>query len=270
MTIDSLYQKPSAWRGHLEFAGWLIKKINPGVFVELGSHWGHSYFEFCKSVQEGGLKTKCYAVDTWQGDSQAGIYSNEVYDSFVSINDSLFTAFSTILRMTFDEALPRFGEKSIGLLHIDGFHSYESVRHDFETWLPKMEEGGVILFHDICEKRDDFGVWKYWDELKREYPNHIEFIHSHGLGILHISKNKREIQEWLPGMSCVQWDYFHLLGKQAEMDDLLRNVEAELKAYKNSRIFLENKIKRMESSLSWTLTAPFRRLERLLRLTATR
>lgn len=41
---------------------------------------------------------------------------------------------------------------SIDLLFIDGDHRYESVRKDFEDWLPFVKRGGYILFHDSRRK----------------------------------------------------------------------------------------------------------------------
>ena len=73
--------------------------------------------------------------------------------------------FSTLLPMTFDQAVDRFSDGEIDLLHIDGYHTYEAVRHDFETWQSKVSGRGVILFHDVMERIYDFGVWRLWKEL---------------------------------------------------------------------------------------------------------
>jgi hypothetical protein len=173
-----------SWSGHLAFASDLIVAAQPSLIVELGTHWGESYFTFCQTVEEHGLSCLCYAVDHWLGDEHAGRYGEEVFDEVSQYNDRYYKQFSYLLRSSFDDALSQFAAGSIDLLHIDGLHTYEAVRHDFTSWLPKVSKGGIILLHDICPKHQDFGVWQLWNEIKAEFPDTFEFHHSWGLGVV--------------------------------------------------------------------------------------
>ncbi len=219
------FQENSAWLGHLPFAAWLTQTFEPKVFVELGMHWGHSYFTFCQVSSELNLTTKCYAVDTWQGDDLAGLYSNDVFSHVNAHNQAHYANFSRLLRMTFDDAVSSFSDGSIELLHVDGLHTYESVKHDFETWLPKLAPGAIVLFHDTNVREREFGVWKLWEELQRRYPNNLEFMHSYGLGVLQLDgANEDKKMVWLDSDSFNQQllkDYFSALGtRQLERFEL--------------------------------------------------
>ncbi|MCA3422481.1 MAG: class I SAM-dependent methyltransferase [Roseomonas sp.] len=172
----------SAWLEHTPFAAWLMAALEPRVFVELGTHRAVSYMAFCQANLRRANPGKCFAIDTWKGDEHAGLYNEDVFAEVERLNQK-YCAFSTLTRGTFDEALPLFADGSIDLLHIDGFHSYEAVSHDFHSWLPKMSDKGVVLFHDTEVRDKAFGVWRLWAELISEYP-HFDFHHGHGLGVL--------------------------------------------------------------------------------------
>ena len=178
--------QPFSWAGHLHFASWLITSYAPKHIVELGVHTGNSYFTFCQAVKEADLNAKCWAVDTWEGDIHAGKYDDSVYQNVLKHNLEHYSGFSTLVRKSFDEARSEFKDGSIDLLHIDGLHTYEAVKHDFDTWLPKLAPGAIVLLHDINVFDRDFGVWKLWKEIKKKYPKNIEFLHSNGLGVLQI------------------------------------------------------------------------------------
>ena len=191
-----LVSEQSAWNEHIPFAGWIVEAAQPSVLVELGTHSGVSYFAFCESVLRLELATSCHAVDTWLGDEQSGYYGEEVYQAVLNLNSQYYDPFSRLLRTTFDEAVENFDDSSIDLLHIDGLHTYEAVRHDFETWLPKLSSHAVVLLHDTNERKAGFGVHDYFGELSSRYPT-FEFPHEHGLGIVCVgpdqSKHVRDL-----------------------------------------------------------------------------
>ena len=216
---------PNPWVGHLPFAYWIMGAIKPSVFVELGTHSGNSYFAFCQSVKELGLASQCYAIDTWEGDFHAGQYDNNVFNKVNIHNKAHYENFSHLLRMTFDEALDQFADGSVDLLHIDGLHTYEAVKHDFETWLPKLKPNAIVLFHDITILDHGFGVWKYWGELQVRYNSHLSFSHSKGLGVLCIkNEDTPSVAKWIgaPDFTTQEiHDFFTALGsRQLEVFNL--------------------------------------------------
>jgi hypothetical protein len=177
------YLQKSAWLEHVPFAFWIVEALQPKSFVELGTHYGVSYFAYCQAIERLGLKCRAYAVDTWRGDEHSGLYGDEVYKTVFAHNSECYSAFSRLVRSTFDEARAHFADGSIDLLHIDGLHTYEAVKHDFETWLPKLSPSAVVIFHDINVRERSFGVSRFFDELAQKYPS-FAFEHGHGLGII--------------------------------------------------------------------------------------
>ena len=177
----------SAWIEHAPFAFWLIEAVKPQLLVELGTHLGFSYFVFNQALARLESKCRCFAVDTWRGDEHAGTYGDDVFDQVEKYNREHYSDFSELVRSSFDEAVEQFQESTIDLLHIDGRHYYDDVKHDFETWRKKLSNRGVVLFHDTNVRSRDFGVYRLWDELKHEYP-YFEFLEGHGLGILATGK----------------------------------------------------------------------------------
>ena len=173
----------SAWLEYVPLAPILIKLLQPRVFVELGTHAGDSYLAFCHAVRTLQTPTQCTAIDTWQGDAHTGVYGPEVLRDLKVVHDANFAGFSRLLPSSFDAAAPGFAAGSIDLLHIDGMHTYEAIRHDYQTWLPKLSPRGVVLLHDTAERKDDYGVWRLWEEIAPGKPS-ANIPYGHGLGIL--------------------------------------------------------------------------------------
>jgi GT2 family glycosyltransferase len=174
---------PSAWIEHTPFAMWLMEAVRPRCLVELGTHYGVSYFTFCEAAAGLTSNTRCFAVDTWKGDEHTGCYDEDVWEYVSKINADHYGHFSTLIRQTFNDAVSSFADGTIDLLHIDGQHFYQDVSNDFQTWLPKLSTAAVVLLHDTNVYERGFGVARLFHELQKIYPT-FEFLHGHGLGIV--------------------------------------------------------------------------------------
>lgn len=197
--IPSIILDQGSWHSHLYFAFFIIRYFKPRRLVELGSYRGTSFRGFLEASKQSGWRIEANAVDCWEGDAHAGFYGEEVYRRFIeSLTPYQESAELFVRKMRFDQALSLFEAGTVDLLHIDGLHTYEAVKEDFEKWLPKMSKTGVILFHDIVVKKEDFGVWRFWEEIKERYPS-FQFNFCNGLGVLIVHTDKstgwQEFQE---------------------------------------------------------------------------
>jgi hypothetical protein len=274
---------PVAWMEHIPFGFTIMELHEPEIFVELGTHTGNSYCAFCQAVSYLGLPTKCYAVDTWQGDEQAGYYGDDVFDELIRYHDPRYGSFSNLLRMKFDDALEYFSDGTIDLLHIDGCHRYEEVKHDFYAWLPKMSPRGVILLHDSFMRSTKFGVWKLVEELRSSY-RIFEFTHGHGLTVVAVGPDVVEttladlFQEQDKGAVAVR-RCFSTLGKRLVHQYQLRSLMASLNEAnawvaqrdailreKDSELLRKDaELLGMVRSRSWRVTHPLRWIGERLR-----
>jgi len=88
----------------------------------------------------------------------------------------------------------------VDFLFIDGDHSYEGVKKDFEMYSPLVRKGGIIAFHDIIpDYYTKYGIktysWsgevhKFWNEVKEKY-EHLEIVKDRsqdgaGIGVLFV------------------------------------------------------------------------------------
>jgi GT2 family glycosyltransferase len=172
-----------AWVGHIPFAYWLIEAAAPRLLVELATHTGSSYLAFLQAIDELKLNTQCFGIDTWRGGEHAGSNNDRTCEDLEKFHDARYQAFSRLVRLASNETLPRFNDGSVDILHLGGSNTYDAVRGDFESWLPKLSERGIVLLHDINARENHVGASKLWNEL-RETCLHFSFPHGDGLGVI--------------------------------------------------------------------------------------
>lgn len=106
---------------------------------------------------------KLYSVDAWRTLKQKGDggYDQEWHDK--NYNDAVallnqFGSRSIILRGLTYQMADCVPDESLGLLYLDGDHSYEGVTRDLEAWYSKVKPGEFIAGHDYLNQ--DYGVQK--------------------------------------------------------------------------------------------------------------
>jgi len=170
----------------------LARTLQPRVVVEIGSSRGRSTCTLAFACRKNG-QGKVYAIDPhaanpWMHDGTAGSYE------FLRrrVADYRLDAHCEIIRATSREAAKDW-RKPIDLLFVDGDHSYDGVRHDFEAFGPFVRRTGLILFHDGAWEhargsvyyRPDMGVPRFLDELQRQGYESVTLLPAPGLTIMH-------------------------------------------------------------------------------------
>jgi MMP 1-O-methyltransferase len=109
-----------------------------GVIVEIGSWKGKS--TICLGLgSRAGSGVRIFAVDP-HADYRHGEFKENVERAGVADLVTPVKGFSQDVVDDFHEP--------IELLFVDGSHEEADVLHDFETWVPKVVEGGTVAFHD--------------------------------------------------------------------------------------------------------------------------
>ena len=139
-----------------------------GEVVEIGSWMGRSTAWLaagCKTA----ARERVHAVDTFAGSAEhqeLDVLKREgtTYHQFAENLErvDLFDYVEPVVASSRD-AERRWDGKPIRLLFIDGDHSYQAVRADFESWSRHVIVGGMIVFDDVIDNWP--GVKRCFEEV---------------------------------------------------------------------------------------------------------
>jgi predicted O-methyltransferase YrrM len=156
----------------------LVKSSKPAVVVEIGSARGRSTCFMAMALKENGFG-KLYAIDPHTQTDWNDADSVDTFEILKSNVTSLgLDSFVEIRRNTSVEVAIGW-ESSVDILFIDGDHSYEGAKRDWELFSPFVKPFGSVVFHDTLwdlkpdpqYARPDMGVPRLVDELREQgYP----------------------------------------------------------------------------------------------------
>jgi predicted O-methyltransferase YrrM len=157
----------------------LARSLKPSVAVEIGSAIGWSACMVGSALRDNG-QGMLYAIDPHMPTAWNDGTVTDTYPIITrNVQKLRLQQHVTIVRKASAEAA-RGWDRKVDLIFIDGDHSYEGVKSDWEIFLPHMHPFTVAVFHDtIWEvgkvreefRRDDMGVPRFVDELRAQgYP----------------------------------------------------------------------------------------------------
>jgi predicted O-methyltransferase YrrM len=111
-----------------------------GNVVEIGAFKGRSTWYLARGLDDAGSRYRVISIDPHDEEGQLEALRTAIRGSLESRVE--------IRQALSHETAERFSDSPVGLVWIDGDHSYEAVRRDFEDWFPRLEEEGWLAMHD--------------------------------------------------------------------------------------------------------------------------
>ena len=176
----------------LRFAA-IVAELRPSKSLEIGTAHGGTLYVISRLSQK---SATIISVDMPGGDFGGGYqwFRIPIFKLFPLQEQKLHLIRGDSHDITIQKKVrDRLGDKGmLDLLFIDGDHTYEGVKADFDAYAPLVRPGGVIAFHDIAEHTEPTSceVVRFWREIKLRY-RHEEIIEDPsqgwaGIGILYV------------------------------------------------------------------------------------
>jgi predicted O-methyltransferase YrrM len=177
-----------------QFANY-VKEHNPKIVVEIGTKKGGSFFIWARLLKPKQL----ISIDLPGGIHGGGFVKQKIPFMKYFLSDQKESKISIILGdshqySTLERLKKELNGKKIDFLFIDGDHTYEGVKSDFEMYKDLVRKDGIIAFHDIVATEYHHKLNCYvdvlWNEIKVDY-KYKEFIQDlnqrkYGIGVITI------------------------------------------------------------------------------------
>ncbi len=170
----------------------ILQKQKPKYVLEIGTAGGGSLFMLSQVIEDDSI---LISIDLPNGQFGGGYPNNRItlYKSFAKTSQKikLIRKDSHSLE-SLNSVKKILKENNLDFLFIDGDHSYEGVKKDFELYAPLVKKNGLIAFHDIVQGSPENvgGVPIFWQQLKEKH-KHLEIVSDwnqggYGIGIIYI------------------------------------------------------------------------------------
>jgi predicted O-methyltransferase YrrM len=146
----------------------IVERQAPRRILEIGTARGGTLFLFSRAAAPDALLV---SLDLPQGKYGGGYsaWKTRVFRRLLRTGQRAgFVRADSHERASLDRIRQYFKGEKLDLLFIDGDHTHEGVKQDYELYSPLVRDGGLIVFHDIAKHRPELEchVDRFWDEVK--------------------------------------------------------------------------------------------------------
>jgi predicted O-methyltransferase YrrM len=157
----------------------IVGEEKPKTILEIGTAKGGTLFLLCRVAAS--KDAKIISVDLPGGEYGGGYPQKKVplYKSFALTSQKLhLVRGNSHLKKTLEKVRETLRGRKIDFIFIDGDHTYEGVKRDFNLYGPLLRKGGLIGFHDIAKhpRWRKVDVDLFWKEVKEKYDTSWELI----------------------------------------------------------------------------------------------
>jgi len=170
----------------------ILAKRKPKAILEIGTYNGGTLFFFSRVSSPEAL---IISVDLPGGRFGGGYteWRDRFYKSFANHAQRIrLLRENSHAPSTFAVVERALEGRRLDFLFIDGDHTYDGVKMDFEMYGKLVRKSGMIALHDIFPSPPEAGcgVNKFWREIKERY-KHNEIIHDceqgwAGIGVVYV------------------------------------------------------------------------------------
>ncbi|MCH6575539.1 MAG: class I SAM-dependent methyltransferase [Bacteroidetes bacterium] len=169
----------------------ILSQKKPKKILEIGTAGGGTLFLLSKIASE---NATIISIDLPGGPFGGELYPDwkiPIFECFKEKSQKIhLLRCNSHLPSSIEKIKKIIGDEKLDFLFIDGDHTYEGVKQDFENYSKLVKLGGIIAFHDINTGPEELvgGVPKFWNEISSKFfvseLKDEKKFHSYGIGIL--------------------------------------------------------------------------------------
>ena len=190
--LELISIRPAQIKGEISQLMKILSKLTPKTVLEIGTLNGGTLYLWTKAASP---NATIISIDLPGGPFGGGYLRWRVpfYKSFGSACQKIYLIRADSHSETTLRRVERIlGGCKVDFLFIDGDHSYEGVKSDFQMYAKLVKPGGIVAFHDILPGPPEWvgDVPKFWDEVKQNF-HYMEIVEDwsqdgNGIGVIYI------------------------------------------------------------------------------------